>query len=162
MSTFRPTVSRRRRLGVAVAVVCLAVAPITLSGCSLIQQEVQKAGGKLDLAGKKVPADFPSSQVPLVDAQIEYGASVQAPGTGEVWNLTYSSTNTGIYNSIKSQLTGAGFQGPIEENTESSGTTASFEKVPFDVLLVVSTPSNGKVSINYTVTEAEDTASPTP
>ena len=153
------TMSRRSRLPLTIALAgALAIAsPLLLSGCSLIQGTIQNAtGGNVNLGGKSVPSDFPTADVPLVNGEIQYGASVKQ-GSDEVWNLTYKIADGSVFDSIKSQLEGAGFtvQGTLPATTDQ-GNGGTWTKGQYTVLVVVA-KTGSDWTANYTVSKTTST-----
>jgi hypothetical protein len=67
------TARPRRLAAVALAATLLVAAPLTLTGCSMVEGIIEsQTGGDIDLGGTTVPDDFPAD-VPLADGEIVNG-----------------------------------------------------------------------------------------
>lgn len=143
------------RLGAPLAVLMvLAVVPV-LAGCAVNPVESiikQATGADVDLGGASLPKDFPVD-VPIVDGEIQFGAGIRTD-EARVWNVTVKAADPAIFETIKSQLTGAGFA--WDENLgggTESGSVGTFTNEKYTVAVVVTT--DGGVTVNYTVTTAK-------
>jgi hypothetical protein len=158
------TALRRRRatLSLVLAATLALSAPVLLSGCSLAKNVVENAtGGKVDIGGKSVPKDFPKAEVPLIDGDVVYGAAVGS-SDNKVWNVTIKVADVTAFDSISTQLTGAGFA-VVTTGGDDKGKTGTFAKEGWGVQLLVSNSGDKTGWIaNYTVAHADASASPTP
>ena len=143
------------RLSVPLAVLMvLAIAPV-LAGCAMNPVESiikQATGADVDLGGASLPKDFPVD-VPIVDGEIQFGAGIKTD-EARVWNVTVKATDPAVFETIKSQLTSAGFA--WDENlggSTESGSVGTFINENYTVAVVVTT--DGGVTVNYTVTTAK-------
>ncbi len=135
-------------------VVVLAVSSVPmLTGCfgNPIQGAINAAtGGKVNLGGGSLPKDFPSS-VPVYKGKI-ISALGLGSGKKEIWNVTVQIPGSDAGNSIKSDLTSAGFK--VEESgTSDAGDSLVADNKTYGVLVVTSKDSSkGYWIANYTVT----------
>lgn len=138
-----------RPVSLVLAVSLLIAAPLALTGCSQIVNQV--TGGAVDLPGNTVPDDFPSD-VPLVDGTVVLGGAI-GDDTGKVWNVAIEVPGIEAYDDIDAQLTDAGFasQGVADQDGGKAGT---FTKDPYVVVLVVGPGDDNTWIANYTVTES--------
>ncbi|MEO8261783.1 MAG: hypothetical protein ABI566_04365 [Pseudolysinimonas sp.] len=146
----------RKPLAVALAGIALLAVPF-LSGCSIIDNFLPggSTGGGLPggvIPGQSVPGDFPS-EVPLTDGDVLLGLSVPGDNGEKAWNVTIKVSGADAFESIKTQLTDAGFE-YREVSVTDQASTAGFTKDPYTVLLVVA-ESDGNWTANYTVTNAD-------
>ena len=145
-----------RRLPVIVLAGTLAlVAPLMLSGCSLIHLPGSSGGGVsipgLGSAGTgKLPSDFPSS-VPVIKGDIVSGVSLGA-GKDKIWNVTVKVSGVSAFDDIKKAFTDAGFTDGGLSGTTADSATGTFTKSDYSALVVVSKVDDktGWVA-NYTV-----------
>ena len=158
LSLSRPGKLSRLRIPIAVLLV-VAVAP-TLAACSLNPVESiieQTTGSDVDLGGAALPEGFPA-EVPLVEGEILFGGGVKAEGT-QVWNVTIKVTDAAAFETVTTQLTGAGFlTSDIIGGTTEAGSAGTFQSSDYNVSVLVST-SDTDTTVNYTVTAV---AAPTP
>lgn len=141
----------RKPLVLALAGVLL-VAPL-LSGCSLINQFLPGGGGGNGsvIPGMGVPGDFPS-EVPLIDGDVLLGITVPGDNGEKAWNVTIKVSGADAFETIKTELTGAGFEyQELAMSSESS--SGGFTKEPYTVIVVVA-QADGEWNANYTVTDA--------
>ena len=144
----------RRRIAIPLAIV-LAVSTVpVLTGCfgNPIQGAINAAtGGKVNLGGSgSLPADFPKS-VPVYSGKI-ISALGLGSGKKEIWNVTVEIPGSAAGNSIKSDLTGAGYT-VQESGTSDAGGTLVADNKTYGVLVVTSKDtSKGYWIANYTVT----------
>lgn len=145
--------TRRRILTLGLAIVLLVAAPLTLTGCSMLEGIIeQQTGGDLDLGGASVPDDFPAA-VPLAEGDVVNGSAISS-GDGKVWNVLINVSDPAAPESIAAQLEGVGFVSPqgIGGITDEGGTlTYTKDDLVVNVLL-------GKVgdgwTANYTVAQS--------
>jgi hypothetical protein len=143
-----------RLITAALLAVSLALVAPALTGCGLIQDAVERAtGGDVDLGGKSVPEDFPS-EVPLIDGEVLSGASA-GNEDGKIWNVTIKVADASVFDEIKAQLEGAGFESSEIGGSGDQGSTGTFTKEPYGVFVVVAggDTAEGWVA-NYTVTSS--------
>lgn len=144
--------SSRARLPLALALtgVLLVGSPL-LAGCGLIGNVVNGGGGGLPggLGGGSIPSDFPS-EVPLIDGDVAFAIGLGDTDDGKVWNVTINVSDGGAFDTITSQMQGAGFE---SQNVSSSaeGSSAAFTKGDLGAFVVVS-QNDGAWTANYTVT----------
>jgi hypothetical protein len=147
-----------KRVTVSLAIVlALAVTP-AVAGCSVIKGVIeQQTGGKVDLGGKSIPANFPTSEVPLISGDIVYGAGI-ATAQGDVWNVTVNVKDMNAFDTITSQLTGAGFAANDVGSKQDDGTAAgTFTTDKYSIAVVVTKGSDaGTLLVNYTVTSIKE------
>jgi hypothetical protein len=147
MSTM-PTLTRA-----AIAVAIAGVTATLLTGCfgnpveNLVQQGVEDAvegatGGEVSLAGE-LPADFPTSSVPLVDGDISLAAGT---GGAEGWVVVITSSASDPVADAASALEGAGFT----EDTAVTGAGVG-AKVYSNAEYLVLVAGEG-TTVSYTVT----------
>ncbi|MBX3194662.1 MAG: hypothetical protein R2717_04195 [Schumannella sp.] len=150
MSTLRRT--RNTPLALALAGAMLVTAPL-LGGCSIINQFLPGGGGGIGgvIPGTGVPSDFPS-EVPLIDGEVLLGLSVPGDDGEKAWNVTIKVSGADAFDTIKDQLTGAGFEYQ-ELGTTGDGASGGFTKEPYAVIVVVA-QADGDWTANYTVTNA--------
>jgi hypothetical protein len=144
----------RTPLTVALAGVLL-VTPL-LTGCSLINTVVNSANdGTIPEGlgtGTTVPDDFPTD-VPLIDGEVVFALSLPGDNGEKAWNVTINVTGAEAFESIKTQLTDAGFeyQGVSDGDSGSSGV---FRKDDLTVLVAVAAATGDQWTAAYTVTNA--------
>jgi len=143
-------VTRLRRLTIPLALLLvLGVAP-AMSGCS-VQSLVENAtGGTVDVGGKSVPKDFPA-EVPLIDGEVLYGASLGATDA-QVWNVTIKVADVAAIDTITAQLNDAGFTAPVAPGTTENGAAGAFDGEKYGVLVAVTPDADNGFVANYTVT----------
>ncbi len=143
-------ITTRKRYTVAIAIVlALAVTP-ALSSCSLVKGVIQQQSG-VGIPGKEVPADFPKSDVPLIDGEVVLGASI---GTGdkEIWNVTIKVADVSAFDTINTALTGAGYTAVDAATVKTTdGATGSWTKDKRTVLVVIAKDGDKGFIANYTV-----------
>lgn len=142
----------RKSITISLAlVVALAGAP-ALAGCSVVEGLIeQQTGGDIDLGGTSVPADFPS-EVPLIDGDIINGSGFSSDGT-KVWNIIVKVTDGAAFDTIKSQLEGAGFTYSEAGDGTTDAGTGVFDGEKYGVLVVVAQAGDQGWVANYTVSE---------
>ena len=145
----------RKRVTVSIALlIALAVTP-ALSGCfgNPIESIIEGAtGGDVDLGGAGIPDGYPTAEVPLIDGEVIYGASV-GNEEGKVWNVTIKVADLSAIDAITAELEGAGFatQDGFGGAT-ADGATGAFDNDKFGVLVVVTKDGDNGFVANYTVT----------
>lgn len=146
------TLSKRYSVPIAI-VIALAITP-ALSGCfgNPIANIINGAtGGHVELPGKSVPADFPKD-VPLISGDVIYGLGLKS-SDGQGWNVTIKVSDVNAFDTIKSELEGAGFTtNDTIGGTTSDGATGTFASDKYGVVVVVSKDGNNGFVANYTVT----------
>lgn len=134
----------RTRTAAPIAIVFAIVLSPVLVGCfgqnPLESAIEQVTGSEVELPSGTIPSDFPS-EVPLIDADISFAASIGA-GEGKVWNVAFTSTDPAVFDTITAQLAGAGFENRTELIPGGTGTTGFF--------------ANGTYLVNVVVTENAD------
>jgi hypothetical protein len=162
-----PTLHRRRVLITAGSLALIA--PLMLSGCSLVHLPgIPKLPGQSSTSGGvsipglgsvgtgKLPKDFPSD-VPVIKGDIVEGMSLGG-GSQKVWNVSVKVSGVDAFDTITSELTGAGFTEPDGVGAkDTNGATGAFQGSKYDIAVVVvkSDDKTGWVA-NYTVTAASD------
>jgi len=147
--------TRRRLPVIALAGSLALVAPLMLSGCSLLHLPGSNGGGisipGVGSAGTgKLPSDFPS-EVPVIKGDIVSGVSL-GTGKDKIWNVTVKVSGLSAFDDIKKALGDAGFTDGGLSGTTTDTATGTFTKDDFSALVVVSKPDEktGWVA-NYTV-----------
>jgi len=143
----------RTSVAVPFALLIALVAAPALSGCSMVEGAIEQAtGGQVDLGGTTVPDDFPASEVPLFDGPIVNGSSISS-GEGQVWNIVLSVPGADAFDTIKTQLEGAGFtyNGTGAPATDEGG-SGLFDSEKYGVLVLVAKAGGTGFVANYTVT----------
>ncbi|CAN5528170.1 hypothetical protein BH10ACT7_BH10ACT7_04730 [soil metagenome] len=142
----------RKSITISLAlVVALAGAP-ALAGCSVVEGLIeQQTGGDIDLGGTSVPADFPS-EVPLIDGDIVNGSGFATDGT-KVWNIIVKVSDGAAFDTIKSQLEGAGFTFNETGSETPEAGTGVFDGENYGVLVVVAQAGDQGWVANYTVSQ---------
>ena len=126
----------------------------SLTGCSIISNFLPGGSGELPggvVPGQSVPADFPSD-VPLIDGDVLLGLAIDGNDGEKAWNVTIKVDGIEAFETIKTQLTDAGFE-YREVGANDTGATGGFTKEPYSVVLVVSSDQDSWAA-NYTVTKA--------
>jgi hypothetical protein len=145
----------RRPVALALAGVVIATAPL-LGGCSIISNFLPGGGNNPIpggiVPGQGVPSDFPKDDVPLIDGEVVLGLAVPGDNGEKAWNVTIKVSGEDAFESIKTQLTDAGFEYQAIGSGEG-GTSGGFTKEPYAVIVVV-TEADGDWTANYTVTDA--------
>jgi hypothetical protein len=142
----------RYRVTVPVAIViALATAPL-LAGCfgNPVQGIVKNAtGGKVDVGGTSIPADFPKV-VPVYKGKVD---SSLALGTGKkkIWNLSIEVPDAKAMNEIESELKSAGFTTDLQGNIGKAGASLISDNKTYGVAVVLAKTDKGFIA-NYTVT----------
>jgi hypothetical protein len=144
-----------RRLAATAAILSALVIAPALSGCSVVESIVEGAtGGDVQIGGTSIPEGFPS-EVPVHDGDILNGSSITKNGE-TVYNVVIKVDDTSVFESIKTELTDAGFA-PQEgyDMVENNGTiTGLFNNGSWSVLVAVTTQDVVGTVANYTVTSA--------
>ena len=143
----------RTRLTATVAILsALAIAP-ALAGCQVIESVVEGAtGGDVQIGGTSIPEGFPA-EVPVYDGDILNGSSITKNGA-TVFNVVVKVDDTSVFETIKTDLTDAGFAAQEGyEMVENNGTiTGLFNNGTWSVLVAVTTQDGLGTVANYTVT----------
>jgi hypothetical protein len=154
------TLRSRTRIPVTIALagVLLVGSPL-VAGCSLINNVVDSATGGtipegLD-TGTTVPSDFPS-EVPLIEGDVVFGLSLPGDNGEKAWNVTINVSGAEAFETIKTELTDAGFEYQGVSDGES-GTSGVFRKDDLTVLVGVAAGDGDQWVANYTVTTADTT-----
>ena len=145
----------RTRLTATVAILSALVIAPALAGCQVIESVVEGAtGGDVQIGGTSIPEGFPA-EVPVYDGDIINGSSITKNGE-TVFNVVVSVPDTSAFDTIKSDLEGAGFQPqPGYDMVENNGTiTGLFSDGTWSVLVAVTTQDPVGTVANYTVTSA--------
>ncbi len=147
---------RRTSKGSPIVAIAASILLVTaLSGCSVVESVVEGAtGGDVQIGGTSIPEGFPS-EVPVIDGDILNGSSISKNGE-TVYNVVVKVSDTSVFETIKNDLTGAGFQ-PQEgyDMVENNGTiTGLFNDGTWSVLVAVTTQEPVGTVANYTVTSA--------
>ena len=152
------TSTTRRRIAVPIAIVLAVSAVPMLTGCfgNPIQSAVNAAtGGKVNVGGGSLPADFPSA-VPVYKGKIDSALGLGS-GKKKVWNVTVELPGSDAYKDIKSELSGAGFKTDESGTIGDSGASIVADNKTYGVLVVLTEDTSTKKWIaNYTVTPADD------
>jgi hypothetical protein len=145
----------RKPLALVLAGAVLVATPL-LSGCSIIDNFLPGgSGGGLPggvIPGQGIPSDFPKDDVPLIDGDVLLGLAVPGDNGEKAWNVTIQVDGIEAFETIKTQLTDAGFEYQ-EVSVAADASTGGFTKEPYTVLLVVA-KADDKWTANYTVTNA--------
>jgi hypothetical protein len=157
-------VSTRRRLPVIAVAASLAIAmPLLLSGCSLLHLPgSDDKGGGITIPGVgsvgsgKLPGDYPTKDVPVIDGKIIAGASIGS-GDDHAWNITIKATSLDDFDKIAKLLTDAGFTADPDATTTGDDTrTGLFTTDTYNVVVAVTKgDSDNPFLANYTVTKAK-------
>ena len=158
------TSTRRRRLPLIALAGSLALAaPLMLSGCSLIHLPGSHGTGisipGIGSAGTgKLPSDFPTSDVPVIQGDVVSGLSL-GTGKDKAWNVTIKVSGVDAFDEIASELTGAGFKQEEAGGKTSDGATGLFTKDKYNVAILLSkADSKTGFVANYTVTTSSDSS----
>jgi hypothetical protein len=150
----------RTRITAPLAIlIALAVTP-ALAGCfgNPVESIIEGAtGGNVDLGGAKVPDDYPTDKVPLIDGEVVYGLGLGKDGA-KAWNVTIKVSGIDAVDTIKSQLTAVGFtqtDAPVGGKT-GDGATLILESADYGALVVVSKDGKNGFVANYTVTDKSE------
>ena len=144
----------RRRIAIPLAIVLAVSSVPVLTGCfgNPIQGAINAAtGGKVNIGGgAKIPSDFPKA-IPIYSGKVITGLGLGS-GKKEIWNVTVEIPGSDAGNSIKTDLTNAGFT-VQESGTSNSGASLVASNKDYGVLVVTSKDSSkGYWIANYTVT----------
>jgi len=131
------------------ATVALA-APLTLSGCSVVEGIIEnQTGGDIDLGGTTVPEDFPA-EVPLAEGDVVNGSAITSDGGERVWNVLLNVADPAAPESIAAQLEAAGFTSPGVGGVTDEGGTLQYAKDDLVVNVLLAKVGDGWTA-NYTV-----------
>jgi hypothetical protein len=152
------TIARRSRTTTAIALAAVLITAPLLGGCSIINNFLPggNPGNGLPggvIPGQGIPSDFPKDDVPLIDGDVLLGLAVPGDNGEKAWNVTIQVDGIEAFETIKTQLTDAGFEYQ-EVSVAADASTGGFTKDPYSVLLVV-TKADDKWTANYTVTNAD-------
>lgn len=153
-------IARRRFPVIALAASLALATPLLLSGCSLIHLPgSHSTSGGISIPGLgsvgsgKLPSDFPSD-IPVIKGDVITGASLGS-GSKKVWNVTVKISTVDDFDTIVTELTGAGFtqsDGGTVKSADSA--TGLFTKGDFNVAVVVAKGDEKNPFVaNYTVTQ---------
>ncbi len=147
----------RKRYAAPVAIALALLITPALSGCfsNPIEGIIEGVtGGDVDLGGTSLPSGYPTAEVPIIAGDIIFGGAL-GNDEGKIFNVTVRVTDATAIDSIKDQLTAAGFtsEGEFSGSTADGGSfIGSTDK--WGVLVVVSKDSDNGFIANYTVTSA--------
>ena len=118
----------------------------------MVEGAIKEAtGSDVDVAIGSLPEGWPA-EVPVIEGDIIGGGSATGEDGKPVWNATVKTT-TNVFDTISTQLTGAGFAktdtGPIEGTDNVDG--GLFSNESYSVLVGVSGDADAWI-VNYTVT----------
>lgn len=137
----------------ALAAGLLIAAPLTLTGCSMVEGIIEtQTGGDIDLGGSSVPDDFPA-EVPLAEGEIVNGSAISADGGERVWNVLINVGDPSAPESIAAQLEGAGFTSPGVGGVTEEGGTLTYTKGDLVVNVLLAKTGDGWTA-NYTVAQS--------
>ncbi len=140
---------RRSRLRVLLALLAALLLVPTLAACSAnpIGDFVKNAtGGGVDIAGDKLPADFPTA-VPLIEGDVIAGIGL-GEDAEKVWNVTIRSASAdSVKDSVVAEFTDAGWTegAPIQTDNGIVYTDGTYTAV------VIVVEDGGKWTVNYIV-----------
>ena len=131
----------------AIAGVLVISSPL-VAGCSMINTVVHDVTGQ-DIpegltGGASVPDDFPSA-VPLIAGDVVLGLSLPADDGHKTWNVSIGVTGPEAFETIKTQLTDAGFE----------YTLGTFRTDDLTVFVAVAAVTDDQWTANYTVTDVK-------
>jgi hypothetical protein len=143
----------RRVAGIALAAALLVAAPLTLTGCSVVEGIIEnQTGGDIDLGGTTVPDDFPA-EVPLAEGDIVNGSAISSDGGERVWNVLINVADPAAPESIAAQLEAAGFTSPGVGGLTEEGGTLTYTKDDLVVNVLLAKVGDGWTA-NYTVAKS--------
>ena len=149
------SIRKPRRIAAAVALLSALVLAPVLSGCSVVESVVEGVtGGDVTVGGTSIPEGFPA-EVPVYDGDIINGSSISKNGE-TVFNVVVKVPDTSAFDTIKTDLEGAGFAAQEGyDMVENNGTiTGLFNNGTWSVLIAVTTQDVVGTVANYTVTSA--------
>lgn len=156
--------STRRRLPVIALAASLAIAaPLLLTGCSLLHLPgSDDKGGGITIPGVgsvgsgKLPSDYPTKDVPVIDGKIVAGASIGS-GDDHAWNITIKVSGLDDMDKISKLLTDAGFTADPNGTTTTDATrTGLFTTDTYNVVVAVTKGGDDNPFVaNYTVTKTK-------
>lgn len=155
--------TRKRIVLSAVIVFAVGLSPI-LTACSgsppsTVDQGAgnsTEAGGTgetenaADIQETALPDGFPK-EVPLAKGAVLSSGGMDKT-TGHVWNVSIQVSDKNAMDGISAQMKDAGFTSKVSSDSGSENTAGSFDKVPYDVLVVVYKDQSGGFTASYTVT----------
>lgn len=146
------SVRARRIAAVALAATLLVAAPLTLTGCSVVEGIIEsQTGGDIDLGGNTVPEDFPA-EVPLAEGEVVNGSAISSDGGERVWNVLINVADPDAPDSIAAQLDAAGFISPGVGGVTEEGGTLQYAKDDLVVNVLLAKAGDGWTA-NYTVAQ---------
>ncbi len=148
-----------RRLTTAIALASALVLAPVLTGCAALEGIVEQAtGGQVNVSTGSLPDGWPAD-VPVIDGQILFGGTTKADDGTPIWNVTIKVESETAFDSIATQLEGAGFASVDAGELDGGDTITSgaFKNDVYGVLVAV-TGTDGNFVANYTVAEGDPTA----
>lgn len=143
----------RRTAAVALAAALLVAAPLSLTGCSMVEGIIEsQTGGDVDLGGNTVPADFPAD-VPLAEGDVVNGSAISNGDGEKVWNVLINCSDPAAPEAIAAQLEGAGFTSPGVGGLTDEGGTLTYTKDALVVNVLLAKTGDGWTA-NYTVAQS--------
>ncbi|THG28471.1 hypothetical protein [Naasia lichenicola] len=140
---------RRSRLRVLLALLAVVLLVPSLAACSSnpVGDFVSDAtGGGVDLAGDKLPSDFPTA-VPVIEGDVIAGIGL-GEDDAKVWNVTIRSASTdAVKDAVVAKFTDAGWTegAPIQTDNGVVYTDGTYTAV------VIVIEDGGKWTVNYIV-----------
>src|ERR1051325_11049512 len=125
------------------AIVALAASILlvpALVGCSVVESVVEGVtGGDVQIGGTSIPEGFPA-EVPVIDGDIINGSSITKNGE-TVYNVTVKVADISAFDTIKTDLEGAGFapQPGYDMQEQNATITGLFNDGTWSVLVAVTT-----------------------
>jgi hypothetical protein len=143
----------------AIAIASALVFTPLLAGCGALEGIIEQAtGGEVNVSIGKLPDGWPG-EVPVIDGDIIGGGTGKADDGSPVWNVTIKVESESAFDSISSQLEGAGFAA-VDAGELDGGdaiTSGAFKNDTYGVFVAV-TGTDGNFVANYTVAEGDPTA----
>lgn len=149
----------------AIGLVIAAALGTGLTGCfgfgnpveSVVEGVLEQAGGggAVDIeTGGKLPEEFPSADIPLIDGDIQGGGRLRT-ADGDSWTVTLRvpSGADAAAKDAESKLTSAGFEAMLSSSSTSGAGGGFYQKAPYTVLVGVTSEGSATV-INYTVVKS--------
>lgn len=143
----------QRRIAIPLAIVLAVSSVPVLTGCfgNPVQGAINAAtGGKVKLGGGSIPKDFPTS-IPVYKGKV-ISAIALGSGKKEAWNVTIEIPGSDAGNTIKSDLTSAGFKVEESGSTDAGGSIIADNKSYAVAVVTSKDSSKGYWIANYTVT----------
>jgi hypothetical protein len=143
----------RPRLTATAAILSAILLLPALSGCSTVESVVEGAtGGDVQIGGTSIPEGFPA-EVPVYDGDILNGSSLTKNGE-TVYNVVVKVPDTSVFETIKTDLTDAGFEPQEFDAADPAATVTLHNNGTWSVLVAVTTQDPIGAVANYTVTSA--------